>query len=372
MTTSVQSPLTATRISRPADLDLLQPEWNALWSSAPRTTPFQSPAWLIPWWHHIGVGQLSAIQFRAQAGGLAGQLVGFVPLYVSREAAMGLRQLFPVGIGTSDYLDGLFAPGWEQACVGTLFDVLNDHCLEWDAFELPQLPPGSVLLASAPPGWLDHVEPSEPCPVLVLPEDAASWDACLPTGFRRRLAYERKRAARLAELQFVAADGRTLDELTHWLFVLHARCWQARGQRGVLTDASVERMHREALPGLLKAGGLRMWGLRVDGRMTGVFYGLADHENVARRCTYYYLGGFDPQFSRIGPGKLLIAYAIERAVSEGAREFDFLRGQEAYKYMWGAQDRPTWCRRLARGPMLQGISSGDANESQTSMESTSS
>jgi len=35
--------------------------------------------------------------------------------------------------------------------------------------------------------------------------------------------------------------------------------------------------------------------------------------------------------------------AIEAAIAEGAREFHFLRGREAYKYEWGAVDR--WNRR---------------------------
>jgi CelD/BcsL family acetyltransferase involved in cellulose biosynthesis len=44
---------------------------------------------------------------------------------------------------------------------------------------------------------------------------------------------------------------------------------------------------------------------------------------------------------------ILIGHAIEEAAREGARDFDFLRGQEAYKYEWGAQDR--WnCRRSIR------------------------
>ena len=30
------------------------------------------------------------------------------------------------------------------------------------------------------------------------------------------------------------------------------------------------------------------------------------------------------------------------AVREGAREFDFLRGQESYKYEWGAVDKPAY------------------------------
>jgi CelD/BcsL family acetyltransferase involved in cellulose biosynthesis len=45
---------------------------------------------------------------------------------------------------------------------------------------------------------------------------------------------------------------------------------------------------------------------------------------------------------------LLIGHAIEQAITEGAEEFDFLRGREAYKNAWGAADRATFSLRMAR------------------------
>jgi CelD/BcsL family acetyltransferase involved in cellulose biosynthesis len=61
----------------------------------------------------------------------------------------------------------------------------------------------------------------------------------------------------------------------------------------------------------------------------------------------FYLSGFDPQWAAFSPGVLLIAHAIEEAIREGQQEFDFLRGNEPYKYLWGAQDSSTWQRTLS-------------------------
>jgi CelD/BcsL family acetyltransferase involved in cellulose biosynthesis len=60
---------------------------------------------------------------------------------------------------------------------------------------------------------------------------------------------------------------------------------------------------------------------------------------------YYYLGGFDPHLSRHSVGTLLTAHAMEQAILENCREFDFLRGQEPYKYRWGCINRVNY--RLA-------------------------
>ena len=42
----------------------------------------------------------------------------------------------------------------------------------------------------------------------------------------------------------------------------------------------------------------------------------------------------------LSPGIVLIYSLIARALAMGARWFDFLRGNESYKYAWGAVDEP--------------------------------
>jgi len=51
---------------------------------------------------------------------------------------------------------------------------------------------------------------------------------------------------------------------------------------------------------------------------------------------------FTPEMRRYSLGTMLTARAIETAIEEGATEFDFLRGDEPYKYMWRASSRHNW------------------------------
>jgi len=62
--------------------------------------------------------------------------------------------------------------------------------------------------------------------------------------------------------------------------------------------------------------------------------------------------GIPPRFARplalaakreLPPNVALMHILIEAAITDGAGEFHFLRGREAYKYEWGAVDR--WNRR---------------------------
>ncbi len=58
----------------------------------------------------------------------------------------------------------------------------------------------------------------------------------------------------------------------------------------------------------------------------------------------YYNAGVDPEARELSPGVVMVARYVERALERGARRLDFLRGDESYKYEWGAVNEPI--RRL--------------------------
>jgi CelD/BcsL family acetyltransferase involved in cellulose biosynthesis len=109
----------------------------------------------------------------------------------------------------------------------------------------------------------------------------------------------------------------------------------------VLDAPGVAAFHRDASREFLARGWLRLYTLRIGGRIAAVYYGF-----LAKNRAYYYLGAFAPTFDAVSPGHLIVLHALTEAVREGARELDFLRGREPYKYGWGAEDRPQYRRRL--------------------------
>src|SRR5918997_5980520 len=103
----------------------LEPEWWDLWRRAPSATPFQSPAWLIPWWRHFHPGELFVVTVRC-----GGRLVGLAPFYIEN-GALG-RRLLPVGISLSDYLDILLDPDERQAAGDALVSHFAREGACWD------------------------------------------------------------------------------------------------------------------------------------------------------------------------------------------------------------------------------------------------
>jgi CelD/BcsL family acetyltransferase involved in cellulose biosynthesis len=305
----------------------LEPEWWDLWSRCPAATPFQSPAWLLPWWRCFEPGRLRLIAVRRD-----GRLVGLAPLYL--EDGTPGRRLLLIGLGTTDYLDVLLDPDHAEPAATAIEDAVAK--IDWDSWELEELAPGAAALRlRCPPVCTETAADHSACPTLGL---AGSDDlsGCVPARRRKQL----RRALTLAgkrgaiEVEPTEDAGGFLDDLQR----LHGARWADQGQPGLLQDEAVRRFHRAALPGLLRSGLARLYRLRIAGRVVGAFHGLS-----ARGRTYAYLGGFDPDHAYESPGAILIGHAIAAAMREGGREFHFLRGREPYKYDWGAVDR--WNRR---------------------------
>jgi CelD/BcsL family acetyltransferase involved in cellulose biosynthesis len=314
-----------------AALEALAPSWERLWRRA-CATPFQSAAWLLPWWKHIGCGELMCVAVRDCDDD---ELVGFAPLYIHTDES-GVRHLFPLGIATTDRIDVLALPGREAEVARAIGAHVVTCADSWDVVEVPQLAAGALMLRCRwPAAWRCELRDAERNPVLTLP-------APVPHALAGNIAYCRRRAARDHGFAFETADEGNVQLLLDELATLHARRWARHGEAGVLAAPGVLDWHRESAPCLLAQGVLRLIALRLGGCVAAVLYCLADAPGLRRRRWYDYIGGFDPRFAALSPGSLLIGHAIGQAFAEGATHFDFLRGAEPYKYRWGAVDQPMY------------------------------
>jgi len=320
-----------------ATLVELVPAWKALWNRAPGATPFQSPHWLIPWWHAFAPGQLFTF-----AVWRSSRLAALAPLYLET-GPLG-RRLLPLGISVSDYLDVLVDPEWFEPAGHALVSQLTGPGVPWDVCELSELAPDAAALRlPAPDRWPQTSEASQSCPVLALPERLEELRSVLPPRKIRNLRMAWHRAERRGRPTLLRGDRHRAPALISELIRLHRSRWQSKGESGVLADPRVRSFHADAIAGLLDCGLARLYALEIGGQVAGVYYGFM-HAGRA----FAYLHGFDPAYEFESPGTILIGHAIAEAVREGAYEFHFLRGREAYKYGWGARDRWSRCRTFRR------------------------
>lgn len=313
----------------------LREDWNNLLAQVSCNNPFLSHEWMQTWWEVYGHGMLHIITCRDSC---CGELVGILPLFCCRT-----RNLLPVTMlrfmgserVSSDFLDCLAREGWEKRVYSACLAILQSAACKWDIIELRDMDENSLfyrfLIEANIPRLQEQHDRGKCCPFLALPD---SWEELLSSfsankrrNIRRyRQALERKGVVSLEEVT-------NLAELAEaFLDVIRLR--QDRMKQKKITTARITesycRFHSNLLPSFLKNGRLRLYFLVLNKQRIAYLYMYAGYSRV-----YAYQTGFDRTMSNQSVGSILFAMVIEQLIKDGYAIFDFLRGDEKYKYEWG-------------------------------------
>jgi CelD/BcsL family acetyltransferase involved in cellulose biosynthesis len=315
-------------------------DWQRIAASSDRATVFQTWEWVSAWWQHHRSGK----RFRGLVFRENGVVIGLAALFQSSVPTL-FRTLRFVGTGGSDYLDLIALPGKESSVCGAFETALAERRTAWDWIDLHQVRAGAVLDTFGTDGLSRAVQATpwrgETCPYLALAPDWAAFRAGLGKKLRQNVGYYGRALEKAYIVEIRTATEETLADDLDAFFFLHQRRWNQRWMPGAFASQRERAFHTNVASRLLSAGMLRLHTLTLDGTVQAALYCF----QKADRC-YYYLGGFEPKFARQSIGTVLTSYAIRYAIEQdGAKEFDFLRGDEGYKYKWGARDR--YNRRLS-------------------------
>jgi CelD/BcsL family acetyltransferase involved in cellulose biosynthesis len=76
----------------------------------------------------------------------------------------------------------------------------------------------------------------------------------------------------------------------------------------------------------------------VDGVPAAAVYGFLRNGKF-----YFYQSGFDPAYRNSSVGLVALALTIRHSIEDNATEFDFLHGNEEYKFRWARDSRDLKC-----------------------------
>jgi CelD/BcsL family acetyltransferase involved in cellulose biosynthesis len=312
----------------------LAPEWDDLLARA-EAPFFMRSIYQRTWWRYLGNDDLSLIAIRTDAG----QLVGLAPLYGKTNAA-GQRELTFVGcVDVSDYLDLLIDRDYLEPVHQALLDSLDN--LTWDKLYLCSLPQHSLTqtqLAEAMKqrGWRVEVSQQDVCPVITLP---ATWDDYL-AGIDKKQRHEIRRKIRKIETEaetswYTIDSTEGLDEAMDLFIELHQK--STRDKEDFWNEKLIQFFKRLAQE-LAQVGWLKLYFINVNGEPAAAML-CFDYQNEL----LLYNSGYDPErFANLSPGNVLTAYTIEAAIKQGRARYDFLRGDEVYKFRFGAVAEPVY------------------------------
>jgi CelD/BcsL family acetyltransferase involved in cellulose biosynthesis len=318
------TPLTLEVVRELAHLEQIKSEWTRFAASLENVTPFQLPEWQMTWWRHFGAGRLHIMLFRSMD-----TLAGIVPLYLDERQGSALLKL--AGSGMASYLEPPIVPG-QRAQVMSL---LKGHLLgneAWAACDWRAVEANSAL-ASLQLG--DSFE------LRTTPD--SQWSDLPIEGTFQRYWAGRPFALRRNFLKYL--DKASLADRPRFEFVTLADPEFVNAVIRLESErAAAFAQAKDGAPAFLvdlatvfdKADMLRIFGLRFHGKIVAVLLAF-----VYRNTLYAFAGGHEAEFEAQGFGHLLLFEALRHSFEQGYRAWNFLRGNEPSKLLWGARMMPT-------------------------------
>ncbi len=311
-----------------AVFDSLAPEWDTLVQQSITNTPFQQLAYQKSWWKNLGPGHLYTISVHDDNG----HLIGIGSFYHTNQTLY-----FNGCIEETDYLDLITTPEQAQSVWEIVLDCLDsDRIPAWNCIDLCNVPAASptreiLPLLAQSRGFSFSTEIHEVCPTINLPDTYDDYLASLVKKQRHEIRRKTRRATEAGmEIKIIGPEDDLETAVNQFLTLLQKSHpdkaqWLNNGRTALFHDIAAATQ---------TDGTLQLMFAIIENQLAATLINFDYNSRV-----YVYNSGFDPQaFRHLSAGVVLTAKAIETAIENGRHTFDFLRGNEIYKYRFGAKD----------------------------------
>lgn len=312
--------------------DDLQPRWDDLVQRSTTNTPYQTWAWHKHWWAAYHPGELWVLTCEDENG----TLNGIAPFFVDDQRTAR----FIGHVDVTDYMDLIVDADQREAVYRCFAEYLSEHSDQFDTLGLANIMEASPTYSEFPgvlrnTGFNVNFETNDVAPLIHLP---ATYDDYLSDILDSKQRKEIKRKMRKAEgglydvSWYVVDDTHNLqEEMTRFLKLMESA--DTEKAEFLQNEQHVDFFNR-IVPAFYEAGWLELMFITIDSDDCATYLNF-DYENRI----YVYNSGLDPnKGGALGPGIILLQYAIQHAIERGRDVFDFLRGDEHYKYRMGGTD----------------------------------
>ncbi len=336
--------------------DDLAPAWNDLLERS-EATVFQTYEWQRTWWKYYGGGKKLLILLVE----LDGELAGIAPMFLGRERLLGIpvaTRLQFIGVGISDYLSVIAAAGRVEAVLAAIVTWLADHQRAWDVVDLEDVAETDDVCRLIPGilearGWRVYRYQGTVCPRIGLPssEEGLMEQLGPSSSYNMKRKQKRLRNNFTSAVRLVSRPEDPIDRAIDDFAVIHGGRWKSLGHPSAFDDPHHRAFHAEVCRKLAARDWLRLFFLDVGGKPMAVSFSF----NFRSTIYMYQSNAHGPdEVMRCSPGLLIRSAAMVHGIGEGMKVFDFMRGDEAYKYReWDAVNVKNWLIR-SRSPRRAG------------------
>ena len=311
----------------------LKSGWNSITSQSNANSVFTTYEWLSCW---IDVYASEAEQFIICIKE-NGFIVALAPLIIvpHNEFGLNLRRLQFIGTGSCDYMDFIILKEPEE-CLGIIFDFIQVNKASWDYCDLRHISGESE-------NWriLDNLKSDRKflyttfketvCPYLKLDTNIESLLKSLKAGLRYDLTKGERELNKLGLVNYVNIhdQGEALEELPIFIDMLEKREKQVNRFSGGKSKEDRDNVFRTFIEDSSMWSNINFSKISVDNKPIAYHFGFEYNGKI-----YWYKPTFDIDYLKFSPGKLMIKKTIEYAFINNYEEFDFLLGDEQYKFQW--------------------------------------
>jgi CelD/BcsL family acetyltransferase involved in cellulose biosynthesis len=318
-------------VERFNDEVLWRRRWTDLLDDSRSSTVFLTWEWLSSWVEAFGDQTWEPFVLAVHRGK---ELVGLAPWGIRprRFGPTAVRQVEALGApeAGSDYLDVIARRGREREVASCLYEFLfREPASRWDTLLLRDIPADSLVLAHVlerleEAGKFFSVRPGAVCPVLTLPATEAAFMAGLSANRRQQLLRHRRLLEREGAVEHVIVPISPGEGGLERFFALYGKARNGTHDGRLLPFLQCYVTRSDGEPRV------QVDYLTVAGRDAAALL-LLRHEDAL----LMYLVAVDRTCShRVSLGHLLIGSSLGGAIASGISTFDFLKGNEAYKFHW--------------------------------------
>lgn len=317
----------------------LQSDWERLFKSNSRHSPFMSWGWVDAWLRHIAREHELQIIYWRDAGGVVQYIL---PLHrLTGRAGFRSKKIMLVcnyGLECSDNLGCLRSEAFEDQSAEMTVAAIQRFYGNRSSISLGFLDgrydfPRRLEQSMAANGRLTRVRPDAVCPAVDLPTDWDEYLGQLTYKFRSQVRRSCRQITGDEPPHHKRVEPDQVEEFVRDLIRLNRTRMSSKGNTSSLEDTVLRGFFKEAIPHMVSHGLAWMDSIVGDDENLGAALHFVHGQTI-----YYYMGGFDDRIRKLQPGTGLLGQVIQRAIDRGFTRYDHLRGDESYKYRWGSSD----------------------------------
>ncbi len=308
----------------------LHDDWQTLLKASANDDIFLTWEWQSTWWDVYCPGALHILTCHADDG----TLIGIAPWFIHD------HHIHTIGCeDVTDYLDLIVHQDHQETVFAAFADYLHDNTDRFDALALCNIPAQSSTLTDFKAA-LESVDATvtitqnDVCPLIELPDSFDDYLANLDKKQRHEVRRKMRRAMGApAEVDwyFVDEQHKLEDELTDFVQLMASSDTE---KSAFLQDEQHVAFFKRFVHIAHERGWLKLNFLTIDGQKAAAYLNF-DYNN---RLLVYNSGLDMANYGNYSPGIVLLTQTIRYAIENNYLIFDFLRGDETYKYRMGGKD----------------------------------